>query len=206
MIPREFSERIDVSRETAERLAVYAALLEKWNRRINLVSAATLSEMWTRHFLDSAQLMSLAPANASQWVDFGSGGGFPGMVIAILSAERCPQRSVTLVESDGRKAAFLLNVVRETGVRANVTVERAERLEPLRVNVVSARALAPLETLLTLAERHLAEDGVALFPKGADHDAEIERALETWRFSVQKAPSMTDPASAILRIEGIASV
>ncbi|MCB2127729.1 MAG: 16S rRNA (guanine(527)-N(7))-methyltransferase RsmG [Rhodobacteraceae bacterium] len=206
MIPREFSDRIDVSRETAERLEAYAALLQKWNPRINLVSAASLPEMWTRHFLDSAQLMELAPARATHWVDFGSGGGFPGVVVAILSADRCPKRLVTLVESDARKAAFLLNVVRETGVTAKVIVDRAERLDPFRANIVSARALAPLGSLLSLAEKHLSHDGIALFPKGADHDAEIERALESWRFSVQKAPSLTDPASAVLRIEGISRV
>jgi len=195
-----------VSRETLERLDLYAALLAKWNPAINLVSKATLSELWTRHFLDSAQIFDLAPAAARRWADLGSGGGFPGMIVAILAAAERPGLSVTLVESDARKSAFLTRVAQETGIPADIRTARAESLPRLQADVLSARALAPLSRLLPLAQQHLVEGGEALFPKGAQHAQEIATALETWRFAVQKYPSRTDSAGVILKIGGISRV
>lgn len=195
---------LDVSRETAGRLDAYAALLEKWNPAINLVARSTLPDLWTRHILDSAQLLDLAPAGATSWVDLGSGGGFPGLVVAILAAERRPRLTLTLVESDLRKATFLGTVVRELGLTTRICAERSESLDPLGADVVSARALAPLTELLSHAKRHLAPGGVALFPKGAAHEAEIAEALERWRFSVQKHPSRTEPEAVVLSIGDIA--
>lgn len=197
---------LDVSRETYRRLKTYEALLRKWNPAINLVSHRTLEEAWTRHFIDSAQIFDLAPKTARHWTDLGSGGGFPGMVIAILAAEKAPKMRVTLVESDQRKATFLRNVARETGVGAEVIAKRIEDVPPLGADVLSARALAPLTQLLTYAERHLCPDGIALFPKGAGHQAELDEALETWRFDVHKTPSRTEPGAVILSIGGIARV
>lgn len=195
---------LDVSRETIERLDTYVALLAKWNPAINLVARSTLPELWTRHILDSAQLLELAPERARHWADLGSGGGFPGLVIAILAAEKRPELRVTLVESDLRKAAFLNTVVREVGLSTVICAERIESLPPLKADVLSGRALAPLTDLLAHAERHLAEGGLALFPKGAAHKAEIAEALERWRFSVQKHPSRTDPEAVLLSIGDIA--
>jgi len=197
---------LDVSRETYDRLKTYEALLRKWNPAINLVSRKTLDQAWTRHFVDSAQIFSFAPGNARHWADLGSGGGFPGMVIAILAAEKRPQMRVTLVESDQRKATFLRSVARETGIAAEVIARRIEEVPPLGADVLSARALAPLTQLLGFAERHLCPGGIALFPKGAGHRAELDEALETWRFDVQKTPSRTEPGAVILRIGGIARV
>jgi len=194
-----------VSRETWERLAQLESLLGKWNRRINLVSPRTLPDFWTRHVLDSAQLFDLAPQGSGSWADLGSGGGFPGLVVAILAADERPDLRVTLVESDQRKAAFLMTAAREIVPAAGVRVlaARAESVPPLSADVVSARALAPLAALLPLAMRHLAPKGVALFPKGARWRDEVAAGLANWRFNIQNHPSRTDPEAVVLAIEGI---
>lgn len=197
---------LDVSRETAERLAEYAALLRAWNPRINLVSKQTLADLESRHFADSAQLLALAPPDATTWADLGSGGGFPGLVIAILAAEARPALHVTLVESDQRKAVFLRTVAQRTGVPVTVLADRIESIPPLGTDVLSARALAPLTTLLDHAERHLRPNGTALFPKGANWRAEVDEALERWRFRCENLPSATSPDGAILRLGEIARV
>ena len=196
----------DVSRETLDRLHRLEALIRKWNPAINLVAGSTLSSLWTRHYLDSIQLFDLAPKGAQSWADLGSGGGFPGLIIAILAADERPDMAVTLVESDQRKAAFLSAAARELGLPCTIRAERIEAVAPLSVDVVSARALAPLDTLLGYATRHLAPDGTAIFPKGAGHAEEIARALEHWRFSYQKEPSKSDADGVVLIIGGISRV
>ncbi|PQV56645.1 16S rRNA (guanine527-N7)-methyltransferase [Defluviimonas denitrificans] len=195
---------LDVSRETWGRLELYDSMLRKWNPAINLVSRTTLDDIWARHFLDSAQLFMLAPNAARLWADLGAGGGFPGLVIAILAQELRPGLSVTLVESDQRKCTFLREVARQTGTPVTVLTQRAEDLPPLHADIVSARALAPLRDLLHLAERHLTPAGTALFLKGANHDAELSDALETFRFTFQKRASQTDPQAVILSIGDLA--
>ncbi|WP_414707621.1 16S rRNA (guanine(527)-N(7))-methyltransferase RsmG [Rhodovulum sp.] len=197
----------DVSRETSDRLDRLAALLRKWNPAINLVSRATLDVLESRHIGDSAQLFSHLPNGARRWTDLGSGGGFPGLVIAILAAEGAPDLAVDLIESDQRKAVFLRTAAQELGLD-NVTVfaSRIETVPSRQADVVSARALAPLSQLLDFADRHLAQGGIALFPKGARHDEELDEALASWRFDVQKIPSTTDPQAVILKIGGIARV
>lgn len=197
---------LDVSRETLERLEVYESLLAKWNPAINLVAKGTLSEAWSRHFVDSAQVLSLAPPDARTWVDVGSGGGFPGMVVAIIAAELRPGLTVTLVDSDLRKSAFLGEVARQTGVAVTINAGRAEELPPANADIMSARAFAPLTTLLTLAGRHLNPRGKGLFLKGARHEAELSDALESFRFDLQKVPSQTDPQAVILSVGGISRV
>lgn len=197
---------LDVSRETLARLQTYVELLKKWNPRINLVSAPTLDEVWSRHILDSAQLLAHAPKAARSWVDLGSGGGFPGAVVAILAKELRPKLSVTLVEADQRKAAFLRAVARETSVPMHIVAKRIEDVAPGSADVVSARALAPLPDLLTYASRHLAHGGVALLPKGANADREIVAAQAVWRFTCEALPSKTDPEAVILKIGGIERV
>jgi 16S rRNA (guanine527-N7)-methyltransferase len=197
---------LDVSRETWERLESYESLLAKWNPAINLVARGTINEAWSRHFIDSAQIFALSPPDARKWLDIGSGGGFPGMVVAIIAAELRPDLKVTLIDSDLRKAAFLGEVARQTGVGVTVTASRAEELPPANADVMSARAFAPLTTLLSLAERHLGASGRGLFLKGARHEAEISDALETFRFDLQKVPSQTDPQAVILSVGGITRV
>lgn len=197
---------IDVSRETFERLRAFESLLRKWNPAINLVSRSTLDDLWRRHIIDSIQVFDAAPLSARRWADFGTGGGFPGLVVAILASERQPQLHTTLIESDQRKAAFLGAVCRDLQVNAAVIAQRAEAVDPLCAEVVSARALAPLVDLLGLAERHLAPGGTAIFPKGAGHAEELSRALEKWSFGHHKTQSTTDPDAVILSIGAIRRV
>lgn len=195
-----------VSRETSDRFAAYAALLRKWTPAINLVAASTLDTLETRHFEDSAQLLPLAPAGWRHWVDLGSGGGFPGLVIAILAADD-QARAVTLIESDLRKATFLRSVARDLGlVRVTVLAERIEAAAPQHADILSARALAPLPVLFGHACRHLGHNGVALFPKGARYRVERDAALASYRADVQEFPSKTDPHAVILKVGGIARV
>ena len=200
MSAEEFARQIDVSRETIAKLDSYAALLRKWNPAINLVAKSTISELWTRHFLDSAQLLELMEPNATRWVDLGSGGGFPGLVVAVLAQELAPNLLVTCIESDGRKAAFLSTVVRELGLSAQVLSDRIEDISPLNADIVSARALAPLPDLLGLAHRHMAQNGIALLLKGEKAGAELKEALDTYRFTVTEYPSKTAPNAAVLSI------
>ncbi|MDO6586441.1 16S rRNA (guanine(527)-N(7))-methyltransferase RsmG [Salipiger sp. 1_MG-2023] len=197
---------LDVSRETMQRLEVFQQLLMKWSPKINLVSNSTIQNSWDRHILDSAQLFMLFDQADGHWLDLGAGGGFPGLVIAILRAELAPQLKVTLVESDQRKCVFLRQVLRETGVVANVLAERIEALEPQNATVLSARALADLETLLGFAERHMAEDGTALFLKGVNWRKELTAARESWNFSCCHRRSVTDPNAVVLSIGALAHV
>lgn len=197
---------LDVSRETRDRLSQLGALLAKWNPVINLVSRATLADSWNRHILDSAQLFEYAPAGTTRWADLGSGGGFPGLVIAVLALERAPEMRVVLVESDQRKAAFLNQAARDLGLNAEVIRQRIEIAAPLRADVVSARALAPLSQLCGFAARHLRANGVALFPKGANHAAELDAASKEWRFDVRTHASKTDASAVIYELREIAHV
>lgn len=195
-----------VSRETFERLELYAELLKKWNPKINLVSKTTLDDLWDRHIVDSAQLFQLAPKDALNWADFGSGGGFPGLVIAILSMELAPDRKVTLVESDQRKCAFLRTVARETGCNATIKASRIDQIEPLGADVISARALADLTMLLGFAEYHLHPKGTCLFPKGATWKKEVDDAKNSWKFDYETITSETENTAVALRINGITHV
>lgn len=192
-----------VSRETEERLQVYANLLIKWNPKINLVSGSTIDQLWERHFQDSAQILALAPEVATSWIDLGTGGGFPGLVVSILATEKRPALNVTCIESDQRKAAFLRTVVRETGIAVTIVCERIENANIAKADVLSARALAPLDKLLAYAERHLKQGGTALFPKGAGYRQELDNALECWRFQVDTVPSLTHPDAVILKLGDI---
>ncbi len=197
---------LDVSRETMDRLRIYETLLKKWNPAINLVSRYTIKDAWTRHFLDSAQVFDLANHPIGHWADLGTGGGFPGLVIAILAAERDSPRKITLVESDVRKATFLRTVARETGMSVDVKAERIEVCDSLKADVLSARALADLPTLLGFCERHLALDGQAIFLKGATWEKEVEDAERTWRFDCRVVKSQTEQGPAILCISGVSRV
>ncbi|MEQ9260252.1 MAG: 16S rRNA (guanine(527)-N(7))-methyltransferase RsmG [Roseovarius sp.] len=197
---------LDVSRETLDDLEAYAALLRKWNARINLVSKSTIDDLWTRHILDSLQLYDLARHPVRHWVDMGSGGGFPGIVIALLAKHIGSPTKVTLVESDIRKCAFLRTVIRETGAPAVVLSRRVEELEPLEADVLSARALADLSTLLRYSEMHLAPSGQAIFPKGETWKKELEAAERTWKFKLHVDKSKTEDGPVILSIAGVARV
>ncbi len=196
---------LNVSRETLDKLKAFESLLGKWNARINLVSRSSMGDLWTRHIVDSIQVFRVAPPGAL-WVDLGSGGGFPGLVVAILAAEERPGTKITLIESDQRKAAFLRTVVRETGVACLVLSQRIETAEPQQANIVSARALGDLNALLAFSERHLAKGGTALFSKGVTWQKELDAARRRWRFDVDVIESQTMLGAAILKIEGASRV
>lgn len=202
--PEGFAAACDVSRETLARLERFAALLETWNRTINLVARGSLGDLWRRHMLDSAQLVALLPpappGRARTIVDLGSGAGFPGLVLAVLGAGE-----VHLIEAAAKKVAFLREAARLSATEVAVHAARAERLAPIPADVVTARAVAPLPRLLPLAARFLrpAEDGaggVALFLKGREADRELTDSTETWNMRAEIFPSRSDPEGRILRL------
>lgn len=194
---------IDVSRETFDSLIAYEALVRRWNQAINLVSKTTLDGLWSRHILDSAQIFSLCPQGARTWADLGSGGGFPGIVVAILAKELKPDLRVTLVESDLRKATFLRQAASTLKLPISVLSSRIEAVEPLNADVLSARALASLSELLAFCSVHLAKSGTAIFPKGARYKDELAEANRTWAFDVDIQPSLSEGEAAILVIRNI---
>lgn len=197
---------LDVSRETLLKLDLYLELLKKWNPKINLVAPSTLKGSAERHFLDSAQILKHSPVRAGKWVDLGSGGGFPGLVLAIIASETMPDLSFTLVESDLRKASFLRTVIRETNITTKVVADRIESIASLGGQVVSARALAALPKLLGFVAHHMASDGVALLPKGENWKSELEEARKTWDFSSKTHQSVTQSNAVILEIGALKHV
>jgi 16S rRNA (guanine527-N7)-methyltransferase len=193
---------IPVSRETLARLDRFVAAFLTWQRRINLIAPATVPKLWTRHVADSLQLLPLAP-NARIWLDLGSGGGFPGLAIACALADT-PGAHVHLIESNGKKAAFLREAVRLTGAPAVVHQARIEQMGTTldgRVDVVTARAVAPLTDLLVLAEPWLKSGAQALFPKGQDVGAELTEASKSWNIEAVLVPSKTDPHARIVKVD-----
>lgn len=199
----ELSETLSVSRETVDRLHAFADLVRKWNPKINLVSQSSLADLMGRHIADSAQLYDVVKLPVDHWVDLGSGGGFPGVVIAILNEDRVGVCKITLVESDARKSVFLREVARALSLSVDVLNDRIENLAPLSADVVSARALAPLSVLLGHAHRHVRPEGVAIFPKGTRYQEELDQAAAEWVFTVEGCPSRTDPDARILVVRSI---
>lgn len=189
-----------VSRETMDHLDAFEAEFRRWAVRINLAAPSTLESLWRRHILDSAQLAPLRPL-ALKWLDLGSGGGFPGAVMAILLRER-PGGSIDLVESNHKKAAFLRSVLSSLGAPASVHVCRIEEafVRVAMPEIVTARALAPLPLLLRLASPWLTTGATALFHKGRDYAAEVSESRDAWRFDLVEHRSRIDPASRVLEI------
>ena len=194
---------VTVSRETLADLEAFAALVGKWTPKINLIARSTVDTIWERHVADSVQLYRFAPESFFKWVDIGSGGGFPGIVMAILGKARHPKAHFVLIESDQRKATFLRSAARTLSLPVDVLAQRAEKTAPLDADVVSARALAPLSGLLPLAQRHLSPEGVALFHKGRQAQQEVAEARKNWSFALEDHPSFTDPDARILAIQRI---
>ena len=240
--PADFAAAFAVSRETMARLATYETLLRQWQKAVNLVATRSLDDVWQRHFADSAQLLRLAPS-ARSWVDLGSGGGFPGLVLAILLAERtaaasdiptepgqdgpaqarlpgpgggprqaggsvlaelAPPVRVALIESDTRKSAFLREVARQTGIAVDIlstSIESAATQSKLQApDVVTARALAPLDKLLHFAAPLSSPRTVGLFLKGREAAKEVEAAQKMWVFNSELIPSRTEAGAHIVRV------
>lgn len=196
----------DVSRETCERLEQYEALITRWTQKINLVSKSTLADLRGRHIIDSAQIFPLISQTARHLADFGSGGGLPAVVLAVIAKELSPDLKFTLVESDLRKATFLRQASRELDLGLIVKSQRAEDLNPISADIVTARALAPLDQLLFWTSPHMTADAVALFPKGQTAEEELALARRNWSFEVDRFPSHTSAESSILRLRGIKRV
>lgn len=194
---------LSVSRETHQKLVALSVRVRHWNSAVNLVSKASAALIWPRHILDSAQLYAMAPPTARRWVDLGSGGGFPGLVVAILSEQANPKLELILVEADQRKSVFLSETVRALGLKAKIFAKRIEQIDPLQADVLSARALAPLDALCGFAHRHMTSTGLALFPKGATYAAEIEQAQKNWAFDFTLNRSKTEPNTIVLAVSGI---
>lgn len=190
-----------VSRETRERLEIFANCLLRWNRTINLISKKDEATLWQRHIADSLQLIPLIDPLPTRAIDLGTGGGFPGLVLAIAAGI-----TFDLVESDQRKCAFLREAARETAAPARIHAARAEAVSLTPAPLVTARALAPLPQLVGLAASFVAPGGYCLFLKGANADAELTEAAVQWHMRIERVPSQTAPNATILRISEIAPV
>ncbi len=202
--PEEFAACAHVSRETLARLKLYAGMLAEWNARQNLVSRASLSDVWLRHFWDSAQLADFIPDPAKSLVDLGSGAGFPGLVLAELLRDR--QIRIVLYEATQKKREFLNAVIRRLNLTVEVCGDRIEAATPQIFDVVVARALAPLEKLLAYAQRFWGKDTVGLFLKGQNLGPELTEAHNCWKMTVQKHPSRTSDSGVVLEIRGLLRV
>jgi 16S rRNA (guanine527-N7)-methyltransferase len=188
----------DVSHETKQRLEAFVALLLRWNGTVNLIARGDESAVWQRHISDSLQLIPLIQAKPSRAIDFGSGAGFPGLVVALATGIH-----FDLIEADQRKAAFLREAIRVTGTPASVHPVRAETAAIEPAPLLTARAVAPLPALVPLAERLLSPSGVCLFHKGANVEVELTAASRSWQMHVERLPSRTSRSATILRISEI---
>jgi len=198
----------NVSRETQERLTVFAELLKQWQSHINLVAPSTLPDLWERHIEDSLQYVTLFP-DAKHWIDLGSGAGLPGMIAAIVLADQGGGK-VELVESVGKKCAFLRAVARDTGLKQNGVdvVVHNQRIEAVlgeltKPNIVSARALATLDKLLEYSGHLIRKETIGVFPKGRDHLKEIGAAQKNWSFDCEIIPSRLEEDSVLLKITNV---
>jgi 16S rRNA (guanine527-N7)-methyltransferase len=198
MTREEFRAATGLSDVVVERLALYAELLQKWQKAINLVGPGTLADLWQRHMWDSAQLLLHLPRPDAVVLDLGSGAGFPGLVLAIASPA-----TVHLVESDQKKAAFLNEVNRATEAGATVHACRVEALNPFPVDVITARAFAPLDRLLACAEPFFRPSTIGLFLKGRTLERELTACRKRWNMNAKAIPSLSDEAGMVLKLEGI---
>ncbi len=196
--PETFADILNVSRETLQRLQGYVDLLGRWNRRINLVSAESLKDVWRRHILDSAQLIRHIDPGARVLVDLGSGAGLPGLILAILGVPE-----VHLIEADQRKAAFLREAARVTNTSVTIHAARIDSVPAFPADVVTARALAPLSELLAWSALFVGETTVCLFLKGQGLRDELTAAQQKWIMRTQILASLADPTGHILRVEGL---
>jgi 16S rRNA (guanine527-N7)-methyltransferase len=195
-----------VSRETFSVLEQFVTAFQRWNKVTNLAAASTMDEIWSRHVLDSAQLLKLQP-QARRWVDLGSGGGFPGLILAILRRDS-PGFQIDLIESNQKKAAFLHAMIGELRLPAKARAKRIEDIHDAvdKVEVVTSRALAPLNKLLQLSEPWLSAGAVALFHKGRGYRQEIQESSHAWRFDLLEHPSAVESQSVILEISDLARI
>ncbi len=199
--PDDLAKEVSVPRETLKRLETFRALLNDWSTKINLIGPKELGRFWRRHAFDSAQLLSLAPG-AKRWIDAGAGAGFPGIVLACGLVDRAGAE-VVLVESIAKKCTFLQEAVDVLAIPARVENARVESLQPFKVDVFTARALAPLPTLIHYAQPYLRKGTIALFPRGERAEEELTSLANDPRLRMELIPSRSDPRGRIVKIEAI---
>jgi 16S rRNA (guanine527-N7)-methyltransferase len=202
--PEEFAAALNVSRETLENLKLYEKMLREWNAAHNLVSKNSLQDVWRRHFLDSAQLAPLIPVTARSLVDLGSGAGFPGLVLAETLRNRQGFHTV-LYEATGKKCRFMAAVAARLGLQVEIRNARVEDAEAEVFDVVTARAMAPLQDLLAYAQRFVGRNTIGLFPKGQNLGSELTKSHKYWKMIIYKHPSMSDPTGIILQVRELQS-
>lgn len=192
--------KLCVSRETCDLLRLYYDMLISWNKKINLVSRKSINTSWNRHFLDSAQLWLYLPEKASIWLDFGSGAGFPGLVIAFISKELKPDLKIILVEKNKKKAFFLIEVVNKFDLNVEILSKNVETIKPQKADVITSRAFGKLDHLLKISYKHQNKDTTALFPKGISFKEEIIISKKNWSYELEKIKNIIDNNSFILKI------
>ena len=195
-----FTTQLNVSRETLDIFSVYAETLAKWQSKINLISRKTIDNVWRRHFLDCAQLYNLLPSGTKNILDIGSGAGFPGLVLAVMGV-----KNVTLVEADSKKCLFLSEVVRRTGRHANIVNCRIEEFDGGHFDVITARALAPMDKLLSYINPHFGPRTKGIFLKGEHVDRELTKVKKQWKLEYKTIPSITSDGGSVIIVEKISS-
>ena len=203
---KNFMEKYNVSRETYDKLKTYESLLREWQGRFNLIGKGTIENIWERHFLDSAQLINFIPNTAKKMCDFGSGAGFPGMVLAIMLQEKTPYLKVTLVESTGKKTMFLNQVKQDTNTNVEILNCRVENLSTQKFDIITSRAMTNLNNLLAYAYPYCKKETLCLFPKGKKYAEEIEVAKKGWHFDCQIKYSEQSSEGKILLINNIVKI
>ncbi len=197
---QRLSSDYNVSRETMLALESYRDLLVKWAAQINLVGPSTLQHFWARHVLDCAQILPIAGTEARSFADFGSGAGLPGLIIASQLADISPSYEVILVEASAKRCGFLREAARTLGLKVSIIQEKIETVVPTRVDVVTARAFAPLEKLLAYAAPWGEMGARIIFLKGEDVQREIDQASTRWAFQSKIKPSVTDSRGCVVEI------
>ncbi len=200
---KNFMEKYNVSRETFEQLKAYEASLVEWQNKFNLVSNSSLQDCWNRHFVDSAQLFKFIPASAKTLLDFGSGAGFPAMVLAIMAKEKTPYLKVSLVESIAKKTLYLNEVKKICNLDVEVLNQRIESLPNKKVDVITSRAMASLKELLNYTQKFFAKNTICIFPKGKKYLEEIVEAKKQWSFDCEIYDSETSDEGKILIIKNL---
>ena len=197
---------LDVSRETLGALEHFEDLVVLWNPSVNLISNSSVSDLWSRHIVDSAQLFLFTLPDEGVWLDVGSGGGFPGIVVSIIAKELAPGLRVVLVESDKRKCVFLRTVIRELGLSVKVINDRIENVKFDEVVYLSARALRNLNSLLFIVENNVSRETVCVFPKGRSYKKELVESHKNWKFDLNLIDSITSEDSKVIVLRGLERV
>ena len=197
---------LDVSRETLDALKYFEDLVVLWNPAINLISNSSVSDLWSRHIIDSAQLFLFTLPDEGLWLDVGSGGGFPGIVVSIVAKELAPSLRVVLVESDNRKCVFLRTVIRELGLSVKVINDRIENVKLDDVVYLSARALRNLNSLLFIVENNVSRETICVFPKGRSYKKELVESQKNWKFDFNLIDSNTSEDSKVIVLKGLERV